>query len=152
MPTHIGRSGSPSSSYQHLSPPSTPQHRQAPRSPRGHYQAKEELVLLPSASQIIFTQDVPTPEQAASRLAEDESTSIGPPFFVVFSGQEPGVFTSWYVYILLDLLIGFSPRLRPFVMRTCKWQKGDWKRYETKSAALRAYEDAYTHGGLRFKK
>ena len=149
MPMHVGRSaasGSPSSSYHHLSAVSTPQRHQAPQSPRGHYQAKEEP-LLPSASLFI-----PTPEQVASRLAEDESMTIGPPFFVVFSGHEPGVFTSQYVYTLLDLLIGFLPRLRPYVMRTCKWLNGDWKRYETKSQALQAYEDAYIQGGLRFKK
>ena len=143
---HPAASASPSSSYHHLLAPSTPQHQQALQYSRAYLQAKEEP--LPSASQKVFTQDVPTPDEAASRLAADKA---GPPFFVVFNGQVPGVFTSWYVCSLLNLSIGFSPRLRPFVMRTCKWQNGDWKRYETKATALQAYEDAYRQGGLKVK-
>src|ERR1700734_3080657 len=98
IPTHVGHpaaSASPSSSYRHLSAPLTPQHHQ---NPRGYYfQAQEEL-LLPSASR-----DVPTPTQAASALTAEESISSGPPFFVVFSGQEPGVFISWYVCVLYSI-------------------------------------------------
>ena len=150
MPAHIGLPSypvtlaSPSRSY-HLSAPSTPQHR-IPQSPAGHYQPQEEP--FPSTSQIILTQHIPTLEEAISRLKVDQIKNTGPPFFVVFNGQQPGVFTSWYVSssLIVDRVFII---IRPFVMRSCKWKKGDWKKYQTSSAALEAYEEAYIHGGLK---
>ena len=116
MPAHIGRSGSatsapPLGSYHHLSAPSTP--HQIPRSPRGGYQPQEEP--FPSTPQTILTQarHIPTPQQAASRLEVDQARITGPPFFVIFNGSKPGVFTDWYVSSSLNLLIGFSSYLGP---------------------------------------
>ena len=148
MPAHVERPATSAlpGPYRHLSAPSTPQHHQVPRSPRGRYRPQEEQ--FHSTPTIPIRHSIPTPQQAASRLDVDQTKTTGP-FFVVFNGQEPGVFTSWYVSSLLVLLIVFLSISRPFVLRTCKWKNGDWKRYETRSTALQAYEDAYIHGGLR---
>lgn len=143
---HLATSASSLSPYQ-LSAPSTPQRSQVPQSPRVHYQPQEESS--PLTPRTIPMRHIPTPEQATSRLHVDKIKNTGPPFFVVFNGQEPGVFTNWYVSSLLFLIIGFSSIFRPFVLRTCKWKRGDWKKYEKETEALKAYKEAYIHGGLK---
>jgi hypothetical protein len=148
---HPATSASSLSPYHQRSAPSTPLRSQVPQSPRAHYQPQEEpSPLTPRTIPMRAMQYIPTPEQATSRLHVDQIRNTGPPFFVVFNGQEPGVFTDWYVSSLLFLgIIGFSSIFRPFVLRTCKWMKGDWKKYEKETEALEAYEEAYIHGGLK---
>ena len=138
MPAHAGHPATSASSlspYHHLSAPSTPQRSQVPQSPRVHYHPHEEPS--PLTPRTIPMRRIPTPKQATSRLHVDQLKITGPPFFVVFNGQEPGVFTDWYVVSsLLFLIIGFSSIFRPFVLRSCKWKKGDWKKHQQNTLLL----------------
>lgn len=103
VPAHLGRPATPRSPY-HLSAPSTPQ--------------------FPLTPQTIPTRHIPTPQQATSRLEVDQTRTVGPPFFVVFKGREPGIFTDWYVFSPLIVLIVFFINIQ--ALRFENLQMGAW--------------------------